>query len=93
MAEFEWIHIADFRVAKNKKIFAIMHDALKDGTKLVRVEFKAADVRAPACEFAMCSDVTLAGDEDARCGDQVRRRAGGAGARAAALSRCAALEC
>ena len=43
--EFEWIHIADFRVAKNKKVFAIMHDTFKDGSKLLRVEFKTKDVR------------------------------------------------
>lgn len=40
---FEWQYIADFRVGKNKKTFAIMHDGNKDGTKLTRVEFKSKE--------------------------------------------------
>ncbi len=40
---FQWQYIADFRVGKNKKTFAIMHDAKKDGSKLERVEWKSAD--------------------------------------------------
>lgn len=40
---FEWQYIADFRVGKNKKTFAIMHDSAKDGTKLERIEWKSVD--------------------------------------------------
>eukprot|EP01108_Squamamoeba_japonica_P001439 TRINITY_DN1610_c0_g1_i2.p1 TRINITY_DN1610_c0_g1~~TRINITY_DN1610_c0_g1_i2.p1 ORF type:complete len:299 (-),score=156.78 TRINITY_DN1610_c0_g1_i2:18-872(-) len=58
--EFEWIHIADFRVAKNKKVFAIMHDTFKDGSKLLRVEFKTKDSMRMLGTATKCVDVLAA---------------------------------
>jgi hypothetical protein len=50
MAEFDWKFIADFRVSKNKKVFAIMHDTNKDGSKLERLEFKSVQPEVPCLE-------------------------------------------